>query len=149
MISFACLMAVWACWRYQRVLSGYVFAKQYNRSYILNNAHYLYKNGQYTEALPFLQRGAELLPSPDLYIDLGNCLMYLERYTEAEKMISTAIYMVPGHILPHYYLFRFYVETGNDEKAKELGEKILIGEYKLEGSVAMEVKHYVRKYLGK
>ena len=149
MISFACLMAVWACWRYQRVLSGYVFAKQYNRSYILNNAHYLYKNGQYTEALPFLQRGAELLPSPDLYIDLGNCLMYLERYTEAEKVISTAIYMVPGHILPHYYLFRFYVETGNDEKAKALGEKILISEYKLEGSVAMEVKHYVRKYLGK
>lgn len=75
--------------------------------------------------------------------------MYLERYTEAEKVISTAIYMVPGHILPHYYLFRFYVETGNDEKAKELGDKILIGEYKLEGSVAMEVKHYVRKYLGK
>ena len=117
--------------------------------FILNNAHYLYKNGQYTEALPFLQRGAELLPSPDLYIDLGNCLMYLERYTEAEKVISTAIYMVPGHILPHYYLFRFYVETGNDEKAKALGEKILISEYKLEGSVAMEVKHYVRKYLGK
>ena len=40
-----------------------------------------------------------------------------------------------------------YWETGKREKAKALGNEILNEQFKKEGSVAMEVKHYIKECL--
>ena len=68
-------------------------------------------------------------------------------FCPAEYYLTQARWMVPGYILPRYYLFRLYWETGKREKAKVLGNEILNEQFKKEGSVAMEVKHYIKECL--
>ena len=55
--------------------------------------------------------------------------------------------MVPGRILPQYYLFRFYAITMRNQEAITLGQSILLGDYQLEGSIAMQAKTHIKRYL--
>lgn len=119
----------------------------YNRTYVLGYARQLYQNGLYSEALPYLRQAIYLSPTPEMYIDMGNSLFYLHKYEEAEKYFSAAVNMVPGRILPRYYLFRLYVDAGNETRAYALGKEIMQRNYKQEGTVVMKAKYHVRKYL--
>ena len=122
-------------------------ANECDRDAVMRKAKQLYGQRAYSDALPFLQRAYRLAPVSEVCMDLGNCYFYLEGYPQAEYYLSQSRWMVPGHILPRYYLFRLYWETGKREKAKVLGNEILNEQFKKEGSVAMEVKHYIKECL--
>lgn len=124
-------------------------SNKYHHTFILKCAHQLYRSGSYTESLTYLQQAFLLSPVSDISMDLGNCYYSLGKYEEAEYYIEKARWMVPSHILPQYYLFRIYIKQGYTKKACLYGKAILLQEFKKEGSVAMEVKHYIQEYLNK
>lgn len=109
----------------------------------------LYKNKSYPKAEVMLRRASVLFPSSRILYDLGNCCHRLQKYEEAERFLSIARDMAPGHVLPQYYLFRHYVETGQTHKALNSAHTIIHSKFKQEGSTALQVKHLVKEYLSK
>ena len=71
----------------------------------------------------------------------------LQNNAKAEHCFRIACNMVPGRILPQYYLFRFYAITMRNQEAITLGQSILLGDYQLEGSIAMQAKTHIKRYL--
>ena len=130
----------------QKLLAKYR-SNRYNRTFVLRCAHQLYNSKNYIVALPYLQQAFLLSPVSEICMDLGNCFYYLEDSEKAEYYLTKAHYMVPSHILPRYYLFRIYAKQGDIQKAYSYGTAILSEEFKKEGSVAMEVKYRIKKYL--
>lgn len=128
-------------------ITFYLPTKTYNRTYVLQHAYQLYHSKKYADALSYLQQAYTLCPVSNICMDLGNCHYYLGNYKEAEFYLTKARWMVPSHILPRYYLFRVYVTQGNTKNIQVFGNEILNDKFKKEGSVAMEVRHYVSKYL--
>ena len=86
---------------------------------------------------------------PCYFLPQGNCCHRLQKYEEAERFLSIARDMAPGHVLPQYYLFRHYVETGQTHKALNSAHTIIHSKFKQEGSTALQVKHLVKEYLSK
>lgn len=129
--------------------AGYipVGKKEYNRAIIMSTAKQLYAHQQYSHALPYLQQSYHLIPVSEICMDLGNCHYYLKNYTQAEFYLTKARWMVPAHILPRYYLFRLYCTMEEMEKAHIISKEILMGDFKKEGSIVMEVKQYLKEYL--
>lgn len=119
----------------------------YNPDYILGFSRLLYNNQEYEKAYKLLKQASVLTPSSEVLCDFGNCCFYLGKYDEAEYYLHKACYMTPSHILPFYYLFRFYVESDQKDKAKETGNYILHRDFKREGSVALQVKGIIKGYL--
>lgn len=122
---------------------------KFNKDFILTHARQSYREGNYSLAKEYLLKASKLAPTSEIVTDLGNTYFYLGAYQDAEMCFIRAIYMTPSHILPRYNLFRLYVETGRRQDAVKWGEIILSRTYKKEGTVAMEVKAYVRSYLNR
>lgn len=120
--------------------------KKYNRMDVLQRAYQSYHSENYADALSHLQQAYTLCPVSEICMDLGNCHFYLGDYKEAEFYLTQARWMVPSHILPRYYLFRLYVVQNDTERIQVIGDEILNGKFQKEGSVAVEVRHYVRNY---
>ena len=113
---------------------------------VLQRAYQSYHSENYADALSHLQQAYTLCPVSKICMDLGNCHFYLGDYKEAEFYLTQARWMVPSHILPRYYLFRLYVAQNDTERIQVIGDEILNGKFQKEGSVAVEVRHYVRNY---
>lgn len=148
LISNRCIIGLLVC----LVLCVMAYVKWYpangcDRDAIMRKAKQLYVKKEYAYALPYLKRAYQLAPVSEVCMDLGNCFFYLGNARQAEYYLTQAHWMVPGHILPRYYLFRLYWETDKREKAQAYGKKILKEQFKMEGSVAMEAKHYIKEYL--
>ena len=85
----------------------------------------LFNHADYTSALPVLEKASDLSPSSELMCDLGICYQNEKRYEDAIKAFTTASYMTPTHITPHYYLFILYKEIYHKEKAIEKAQYLL------------------------
>lgn len=139
-LLFACIIAT----------IGFRFISQsvmFDRYYVSSMAKKLYKQKDYRKAMPYLMQVAKMVPTSEVLTDIGNCCFYLREYERAITAYQTAIHMTPARILPRYYLFRLYVTCEQNEKAVRIGKNILKRKYRMEGSVSMEVKHYVKYYL--
>lgn len=130
-------------------LFGYYPCYKNNHIYIASCAMQFYKNKSYPKAEVMLRRASVLFPSSRILYDLGNCCHRLQKYEEAERFLSIACDMAPGHVLPQYYLFRHYVETGQTHKALNSAHTIIHSKFKQEGSTALQVKHLAKEYLSK
>ena len=57
-----------------------------------------------------------------------NCFLQItiQNYIDAEQHLLLASHMCPVRFTPLYKFFLLYIECGENDKALELGEKILI-----------------------
>lgn len=74
---------------------------------------------------------------------------YLESgdYDEAENRFLLAMDMIPTRLYAPYRLFKMYVEYGEKEKARAIGEKILSMRVKVFGNTTIQVREEVRKWM--
>lgn len=110
-------------------------------------AQILYRNECYDEALPLLAKSFAYWPNSHLACKLGHCYSYAAQYKLAEHYYQLAFGMVPGHILPQYYLFDLYRETEQDEKARRQGHKLLKSPVKVVNATVLSVREQVKDYL--
>ena len=122
-------------------------SSQYEKKEILFTAKQLYTQQNYADAKEYLEKAAYLSPTSEILMDLGNSYFHLQNNAKAEHCFRIACNMVPGRILPQYYLFRFYAITMRNQEAITLGQSILFGDYQLEGSIAMQAKTHIKRYL--
>ncbi len=76
--------------------------------------------GHPEEALPFLQRAAEISPgNPLIFQELGRTLSEMHRLEEAIVAFKTAITLAPSAEAPHFFLGRVYRACGKVTEASE------------------------------
>jgi tetratricopeptide (TPR) repeat protein len=98
---------------------------KYESIFSLKYAECLYENKKYGEALDVLKNVKEIVPDPELFLLIGKTYMKLEKNSEAKQCFEEAAYMVPGRILPKYYLTKLYYDIEEKSKADSIAEIIL------------------------
>lgn len=91
----------------------------------------------------------EVLPFPNYEKTCNEGEEYLESgdYDEAENRFLLAMDMIPSRLYAPYRLFKMYVEYGEKEKARAIGEKILSMRVKVFGNTTIQVREEVRKWM--
>ena len=119
-----------------------------NEPYFLYNyAAELYMADRHEEALYFARRCRTHWADYDLELLQGELLNELDRYDEAEHHFQLAANMCPVRFVPLYRLYLLYKETGNEDKARQMGKVILNKPVKIESSTIRNMKGEIKNYL--
>lgn len=119
-----------------------------NEPYFLYNyAAELYMTDRHEEALHIARRCRTHWADYDLELLQGELLNELERYEEAEHHFQLAADMCPVRFVPLYQLYLLYKETGNEDKARQMGVTILNKPVKVESRTVLSIKGEIKNYL--
>lgn len=118
-----------------------------NADYVSAYAWALYRAGLYKQAIPVLEQAAQLRPSADIFRDLGNCYVRYGKRDEAEKAYRAAVRMLPAYMEHLYYLFVFYLEAGETEKAREQALKLNRMKPLRWNTITLKIRSRIREFL--
>jgi O-antigen ligase len=88
-------------------------------------AQCLYYNNKYDKVIEYLNGVKSKVPEPEIFLLLGNSYEKKSQTNEALKSYEEASYMVPGRILPKYYLAKLHYGEGMKEKADSVARIIM------------------------
>lgn len=71
----------------------------------------------------------------------------MEQFDKAEEYYFRAYYTLPNRLYPLYLLTKLYHDTGQDEKAKAMAQKLLEKEPKVMSTAVQQMKDYARNLL--
>lgn len=107
----------------------------------------LFNSEEYEKAIPILEKYCTLSPNSRMLDILGVCYQKEKLYDYAITAYTHSAEMVPSRILPHYHLFKLYIETKQYEKAKEYAVKILRQKVKVVNSTVIRIRNEARSFL--
>lgn len=118
-----------------------------NPDFVLCYGRTLFTRGEFSNALPVLERGFLLRPTSELVCDLGRCYMYRGRWKEAEQKYRLAANMVPAYIAPRHLLFKLYNMQGMSREARQEAEYMLKMPVKIVNSSVIRARGQARAFL--
>lgn len=101
------------------------FSKHDDYRDIYQEAYVLYGCQDYVAALELFESAAPYSSDPMFRVMMGRCHEALGQVDEARKEYLYAHYMVPCRLYPLVRLMRLEIRNGEDERALDLGERIL------------------------
>lgn len=101
------------------------------------------------KALLIAEATARLVPTSDVYCDMGEMLEMFRNYEGAEYSYCKANAMVPSRLTPQYNLFQLYLKQDRINEAIAVGEKILLRPLKKENIKELRIKGEVLHRLQK
>lgn len=116
-------------------------------SFLFEYGNILNKTKSFEKSLEVLHQLLPLTSDPMVYNLIGNNYKELGHWNEAEKCYWRAYYVVPNRIYPLYLLTQLYQDSGQLEKMRELGKKVLKFQEKVPSQAVEEMKDNVRKLL--
>lgn len=99
------------------------------------------------KALQILQSTSQIVPTCELYCDIGDLWKLKKDFIQAEKNYRVAASMIPNRLTPNYKLFQLYIEQGNKKAALQTGKVLLKQPAKREGTKTLRMKAEVSEYL--
>lgn len=99
------------------------------------------------KTLKILQSTSFIVPTCELYCDMGDIWLLKKDSIQAERCYRAAASMLPCRLVPNYKLFLLYVNYGNQEAAINIGRKILNQPVKKEGTKTLKMKAEVMRYI--
>lgn len=112
-------------------------------------AQHSYKTLPINESLPILLDATTIIPTSELYCDLGDLYKGGGDFSKAIEYYCLASYMIPNRLLPKYKLFLLYKDMDDKFHAKQLGTIILSTLAKVESTRTLSIKGEVKRYLEK
>lgn len=97
--------------------------------------------------LQILQSTSSIVPTCELYCDIGDIWLLKKDTTQAEMCYHIAASMLPYRLTPKYKTFLLYVNQGNRKSAIDIGEKILNQPVKKEGTKTLRIKAEIIQYM--
>ena len=101
--------------------------------------------GRYAESNKILLHCSKLFNDTDVQLLIADNYLSLNSYSNAEQHLLLAFNMCPVRFTPLYKLFLLYVESGEKDKALEIGENILNKPIKVQSSTIEHIKSDVRQ----
>lgn len=119
----------------------------HHQAFLYNFGSELYYHGHYSEALYYLQQARQYISSSDIFILLGQTSEKLNNYQQAQEYYTTAAFVKPNRIAPHYLLAKLHFANGNVGEAKQAAEKVCSMKMKIENSLGYQMKHEMHDLL--
>lgn len=142
-----------------KMVSGYqhtAFADDYEEWYntLSDNPKYLFAYGKilhelkrYNDSNAMLRDGLMVSSDPMFHVIMGNNYKALKAYREAEEAYKTAFYMGPNKMYPLYQLWLLHVECGNETEARNVAQKIVDFNPKIQSNATDEMQQAALEYL--
>lgn len=99
--------------------------------------------------LSILLNVSQLIPTCELFVDIGDAYMEAGKVGEAKKAYKLASEMIPCRILSKYKLFFVLYQEGDIVNMKKIGNDILKQEIKIVGTHVLKMKAMVRLIINK
>jgi tetratricopeptide (TPR) repeat protein len=109
---------------------------KYSGTYLQFYGKALNMNEEFAQSVEILNGAKQYTTDEILYTTIGDNYKSLGASDLAEKAYHQASYMVPHKLYPKYLLVKLYHETGQNEKAIFLAEKVIKGKKIKVGSTA-------------
>lgn len=95
-----------------------------NSTYLFDYGYALHCLKDYEHSNMALYKGSKLSSDPMFFDIIAKNHMSLGNYSEAERCLHKAHYMVPCRVYPLVLLMKFYIQLGHYEKAEMIGKQI-------------------------
>lgn len=120
-----------------------------DRYFLYNYAVVLFENSCFEESFVVAQQCRKHWINYELEILLGDICKNLQKYQQAERYYLRASLMCPCRFHPLNFLYDLYLETGNEEKALEIAEKVIMKPVKVKSLVVSQIKYKMKQALMK
>lgn len=110
-------------------------------------AQYAFKNYEPQQALAVLNDVKKIVPTSELYCDLGDLHLALGDSEMAQKCYQQGGNMIPRRVVPQYKLFNLFRDRKDTLSARLIGKKILSMPVKIEGTRSLRIKADIKHYL--
>lgn len=110
-------------------------------------AQYAFQHYDPQEALAILGDVKKVVPTSELYCDLGDLYKTLGDFDSARNCYRTAGNMIPRRLTPKYKLFVLFRDMGDTLSARRQAAKILDMPIRLEGTRTLKMKAEVRQFM--
>ncbi len=132
--------------------------KSYERSYpilskegdfLMNYGKALSMAKQHQKAIIILQEAKQHLNTTVIETALGDSFRGLQRFKEAETSYMFAKNMIPARFYPSYLLAKLYEANGQEDKARDMANYILLKEIKVHSTAIKQIKKEMEIIVGK
>ena len=113
---------------------------KYTGQFISIYASFLTYAGHYNRAISLLTHAADIQPTTNVYLNLGDCYMNNNNFEDAEKAYKYALQMIPSRIKPVYKLAILYMFSNQNGEAMDIIESYLNSEKKKRTIVSYEIE---------
>ena len=103
------------------------------------------RNDRLIKSNEVLKRAMQISCDPMLYNIMGRNYQALGEYNLAEEYLLKSAHIVPNRLYPYYLLMKLYVETGDEEKAREAAGIVLTKEPKVQSTAVREMREEAGK----
>ncbi len=116
-----------------------VFFKK-NGDFQLQYGQALYHSGYKGEATVVIESSLKYTSSNTAHTVLGDCYRSDEKFLLAEIAYKNAYYMIPSRLYPQYLLAKLYEESKQQQKLKEIAQKIVAQKAKVNSPATNSMK---------
>jgi hypothetical protein len=146
---------VYSNWYEARHLPSKMALKEYEKiSEKINDFRFYHEYGQllamdknYSEALKYLNKSADMCSSYTIYMDLSKVYTLMKDWHNTEKALITADNIVPHKLSQKHKLLILYEKNGEEEKAISMAHEILDSKIKVDNMEGARILEDTRKYL--
>ena len=118
-----------------------------NPRFLFEYGHALNKTGRFTQSNAILQEGARLNSDPMFYNVMGNNYKELGAVNRAEEAYQHAFDILPNRLYPLYLLMILYAETGQEEKATNMAQRVVSFTPKVDSPAIRDIKREAKDLL--
>jgi O-antigen polymerase len=122
---------------------------RHDRSFGINYGSVLYQMGKYDSCIEYYEKYGYLCPTSDIYLILGDSYEQNQNYTKAIENYEDASFLMPHKFTPKYDLFKIYLKTKQDEKARSTALEIKNMRIKVYSETVRAIKTEANEYLSK
>ncbi len=108
---------------------------------------YVYAEGDPKRAMIVLKDLERIVPTSELFCDLGDLYKAEKDWNRALACYRTAYAMIPRRLTPVYKLFETYRDSGDTISAREQALKALSVPVRTEGTRTLRIKAEMKRYL--
>ena len=113
--------------------------------FLFEYGHALNKLERYFLSDWVLRRGARFSGDPMFWNVMGNNSKARGDVVAAEQYYQKAYRRLPNRLYPLYLLAKLYFETGQDDKAREMADRVLSFDPKVPSTAVREMKGEIRR----
>ncbi len=113
--------------------------------FLFEYGHALNKSERYFLSDWALRRGARFSGDPMFWNVMGNNSKARGDVVAAERYYQKAYRRLPNRLYPLYLLAKLYFETGQDDKAREMADRVLSFDPKVPSTAVREMKGEIRR----
>jgi len=143
---------------YAKVIRGNLDGglSEYSKAFrtLNNNGRFLFYYGSayylkqgYKPGIVHLKKATKITSNPNAFITLGNSLMELERYKEAERAYKTASGITPSKLYPRYLLAKLYIKKKDIGLALKTASLIVTAAEKVPTTAGQQIKNEMRELI--